>query len=84
MLTADFDYALPPELIAQTPSPNRGDSRLLVIRRDDTPPLDYLPDDCRCFATEAELDALLRLARHNLRDYASLDYARPRQATLGP
>ena len=33
MLTADFDYALPPELIAQIPTPNRGDSRLLVLPR---------------------------------------------------
>ncbi len=28
----DFDYALPPELIAQHPSPERRDSRLLVVR----------------------------------------------------
>ncbi len=31
MKTSDFDYELPPELIAQSPSPVRGDSRLLVI-----------------------------------------------------
>ncbi len=32
--TSDFDYELPPELIAQTPSAARGESRLLVLRRD--------------------------------------------------
>ena len=31
--TSDFDYELPHELIAQTPSEVRGESRLLVIRR---------------------------------------------------
>lgn len=30
--TSDFDYKLPPELIAQTPSPVRGESRLMVVR----------------------------------------------------
>ena len=32
--TADFQYDLPPELIAQDPLPDRGGSRLLVVRRD--------------------------------------------------
>lgn len=31
--TADFEYALPPELIAQEPSTVRGESRLLVVDR---------------------------------------------------
>lgn len=33
MQTADFDYALPTELIAQTPAARRDESRLLVLRR---------------------------------------------------
>ncbi|MBV9464037.1 MAG: tRNA preQ1(34) S-adenosylmethionine ribosyltransferase-isomerase QueA [Verrucomicrobiae bacterium] len=33
MLTSDFDYPLPPELIAQSPAPHREDSRLLVVER---------------------------------------------------
>jgi len=31
--TADFDFALPPELIAQHPPPQRGDSRLFQLNR---------------------------------------------------
>ena len=34
MRTADFDFTLPPELIAQHPAPRRDESRLLVWRRD--------------------------------------------------
>jgi S-adenosylmethionine:tRNA ribosyltransferase-isomerase len=33
MQTADFDFALPPELIAQAPAPQRDQSRLLVLNR---------------------------------------------------
>src|ERR1700722_14124235 len=33
MQTADFDYFLPPELIAQTPARERDQSRLLVLNR---------------------------------------------------
>jgi len=33
MRTADFDYRLPPELIAQHPLPRRDDSRLLILNR---------------------------------------------------
>lgn len=34
MLTTDFDYALPPELIASEPLPERSASRMLVVHRD--------------------------------------------------
>jgi S-adenosylmethionine:tRNA ribosyltransferase-isomerase len=34
MLTEDFDYDLPHNLIAQTPLPTRDDSRLLVVNRE--------------------------------------------------
>ena len=33
MKLSDFDFQLPDELIAQTPSPQRGESRLLVLNR---------------------------------------------------
>lgn len=36
--TSDFDYQLPPELIAQHPLPDRGSSRLLVVGRDHPSP----------------------------------------------
>jgi len=34
MRTCDFDYELPPELIAQQPAAQRTDARMLVVRRD--------------------------------------------------
>src|SRR5437588_12829296 len=33
LVTADFDYHLPPDLIAQTPLPRRDGCRLLVLDR---------------------------------------------------
>jgi S-adenosylmethionine:tRNA ribosyltransferase-isomerase len=33
MRTADFDYSLPPELIAQSPAPERDQSRLMILER---------------------------------------------------
>ena len=35
MLTSDFDYELPPELIAQEPPAERGTSRMMVLHRAD-------------------------------------------------
>jgi S-adenosylmethionine:tRNA ribosyltransferase-isomerase len=35
--TADFDYQLPPELIAQEPLPDRAASRMLIVLRADQP-----------------------------------------------
>ena len=35
MKTSDFDYYLPPELIAQTPVEPRDQSRLMVLNRSD-------------------------------------------------
>ncbi|MBU4460333.1 MAG: S-adenosylmethionine:tRNA ribosyltransferase-isomerase, partial [Verrucomicrobia bacterium] len=35
MKTSDYDYELPPELIAQTPAPERDAARMLVLHRDD-------------------------------------------------
>lgn len=35
MLTAEFDYPLPPDLVAQHPAPQRDGSRLLVLHRTD-------------------------------------------------
>ncbi|WP_243838953.1 tRNA preQ1(34) S-adenosylmethionine ribosyltransferase-isomerase QueA [Prosthecobacter fusiformis] len=34
MLTSDFDYSLPPELIASEPLPDRAASRMLVVHRE--------------------------------------------------
>ena len=34
MRTADFDYSLPEELIAQNPPEHRGDSRMMVLHAD--------------------------------------------------
>ncbi len=42
---ADFDYHLPPELIAQEPVAERGRSRLLVVRRDLDPPAAFADRD---------------------------------------
>jgi S-adenosylmethionine:tRNA ribosyltransferase-isomerase len=52
MLTRDFDYELPPELIAQHPLPQRSASRLLYIPAEDT----KLFED----KTFSELPSLLR------------------------
>ena len=67
---ADFDYALPPELIAQYPLPSRSASRLLD-GRDDTPvdrtfsdfPLLLQPGDLLVFNNTKVLNARLRAVK---------------------
>jgi S-adenosylmethionine:tRNA ribosyltransferase-isomerase len=43
---SEFDYELPAELVAQEPASDRGESRLLVVRRDGEPALEdrHFPD----------------------------------------
>jgi S-adenosylmethionine:tRNA ribosyltransferase-isomerase len=43
-LVADYDYALPPELIAQYPTERRDESRLLVLERDGSVRHARMPD----------------------------------------
>ena len=43
--TADFDYYLPKELIAQTPIINRSESRLLVVNRENKTFSDHIFKD---------------------------------------
>lgn len=68
MRTSDFDYELPPELIAQTPAEPRDSSRLMVLRRDSgttehrrfTDILDYLrPGDLMVFNQSRVIPARL-------------------------
>ena len=53
--TSDFDYPLPPELIAQTPSAQRGESRLLVVRRRDAKTQSEAEFEDRRFSDLSEL-----------------------------
>ncbi len=68
MKTSDFDYLLPPDLIAQTPSEPRDSSRLLVLDRTDgsiehrrfTDIIDYLrPGDALVFNDSRVIPARL-------------------------
>jgi S-adenosylmethionine:tRNA ribosyltransferase-isomerase len=52
---AEFDYQLPPELIAQRPSPERGGSRLLVVPGADRPLEDRRFTDLPTFVAPGDL-----------------------------
>ena len=45
MLTKDYYFELPPELIAQQPSERRGDDRLLLLDRKERTFTDYMMKD---------------------------------------
>lgn len=66
--TADFDYHLPPELIAQTPTAERGASRLLLVDRTNHSTADH---------TFADLDRLIPAG-----DLLVLNATRVRRARL--
>ena len=55
MKTADFDYVLPEELIAQTPFEPRDHSRLLVVRRSDGSIRHGRFHDLPCYLREGDL-----------------------------
>lgn len=74
MRTADFNYFLPKDLIAQQPAPDRSLSRLLVLHRKNgqlehrsfTDLLDYLdPGDCLVVNNSKVIPARLRAVRPN-------------------
>lgn len=55
MKTDDFDYNLPPELIAQTPEVNRQDSRMLVVGNEHAPLKDRFFSDLSLFCKSGDL-----------------------------
>jgi S-adenosylmethionine:tRNA ribosyltransferase-isomerase len=71
---ADFDYDLPPELIAQVPSPERDAARLLVLERGSGAPRHALVRDLPQFLRAGDLlvmnDARVRPARLRCRAVA--------------
>lgn len=55
MLTSDFDYNLPPELIAQTPAAVRDECRMLVLSREDGNIQDCIFRDISSFLLPGDL-----------------------------
>ena len=56
MLVSDFDYSLPPELVAQTPPEKRGTSRMMVLARTgNDPPLHRSVADFPSFLKPGDL-----------------------------
>jgi S-adenosylmethionine:tRNA ribosyltransferase-isomerase len=85
MLTADFDYDLPPELIASQPLPDRDASRMLVVHRQTgliehrqfTDFASYLqPDDC-VVLNDTRVVPARYLSEDGTREILRLDFAHP-------
>lgn len=55
MKLADFDYALPPERIAQTPAPERDQSRLLVLDRASDTLADRVFSEIGCYLNAGDV-----------------------------
>jgi S-adenosylmethionine:tRNA ribosyltransferase-isomerase len=71
MLVSDFNYNLPPELIAQEPSAQRDQSRLLVLRRADGSMRHHVFGDLPAFLQAGDLLVLndTRVLRARLRGH---------------
>lgn len=77
-LVSDFHYTLPPDLIAQEPSPQRDQSRLMVLRRTDGASAHHVFGDLPAFLRAGDLLVLndTRVIRARLHGYKTHGHGR--------